>query len=481
MCRWGVGGLVLVLLTIACGSPAPAPTSESNPSPPLTVETADGTVTLVIPAGALPPGTDPDEVAVEAAELPTSMPGGMAVPVAGWVFSPDGLQLSAPAVVEARLPLDRVVGGELMLMHGNEGSLVPRPFSVEVDQQGMVELVWEVPHFSWSVLAKGPMFFAFSITEPGAHPVGEPVVVEVGVVRGSEGSTVRVWSPVYDEYGRLEPGSGTVHEWEVGPPSRQFTASGSLMLGLPFLPPLIQADVPPDGVYTERFSASAGLVCEAGGSGAVIYRVGLTFQAARLDPGPVGEIQDMFEAILTDAAASCVDPVEADPFSALMGDEETLVAVGSFRRAAGACGVAEFVSGIRLRRGSDGTVEVIQIHPGGIEQLSRGRIILNNRAFYAVGGNGTYDEVYLLRVVLDDAGPRLEGINVSGPEGSLANLADLEALLDVMAAGGLLEEAVNDAIDSVLGNVTATSFLEALGAEPGACQLGVVVEPDTGG
>lgn len=83
-------------------------------------------------------------------------------------------------------------------------------------------------------------------------------------------------------------------------------------------------------------------------------------------------------------------------------------------------------------------------------------------------------------MVVDDSGPRLEGINVSGPEGSLSGLADLEDLLDIMEAGGLLEEAVNDAIDKALANTTATSFLEALGAEPGACQLGVVVEPDTG-
>lgn len=273
MYRWGVSGLILVLLAIACGSSTPAPTSDPDPSSPVTVGTADGMVTLSIPAGALPPGTDPNEVAIEVAELPTSMPEGVAAPVAAWVFSPDGLELSAPAIVRARLPLDLVAGEELMLMHGSDGSLSSRPFSVEVDQQGMVELVWEVPHFSWSVLAKGPMFFAFSISEPGAHTVGEPVVVEVGVVQASEGAAVRVWYPVYDQYGRLEPGSETVYEWEVGPASQQFSASGSLLLGLPFLPPLIQEDVPPDGVFTGRFSASAGLVCEEVGSRARLSRM----------------------------------------------------------------------------------------------------------------------------------------------------------------------------------------------------------------
>ena len=178
---------------MAAGAAAPAEASAIESLPHDTVVSSDGSVELLVPAGALPAGTAAADIKVT-----DVMPGADGFTADGarpWkqiTLEPDGLVLARPALLrfsggrdpDGRTPL-------LLIESGGEPPVPLESSGVEVEADGTVSHWAEINHFSTiRVLLDGA--FRFTMDEMGSRTVGVPF--ELKVTGTQDSSTIKMES-----------------------------------------------------------------------------------------------------------------------------------------------------------------------------------------------------------------------------------------------------------------------------------------------
>ncbi len=145
-----------------------------------TVTAPDGSAELLIPQGALPPGTSASQLSItplDPAQAGITWTG--EPPIAAWKLSPDGLHFSTPVLFEV---LHGVAGADtdtmLALLSGT--TLEGAPTLLQGDAQGdQTAVAAQISHFT--VISWVPLSFAIGLGHVADQFVGEPFTVTANV------------------------------------------------------------------------------------------------------------------------------------------------------------------------------------------------------------------------------------------------------------------------------------------------------------
>ncbi len=195
---------VVTLLLAACGGDDEDPTAEpttadpgsgtSTPAPSngeageaLTVSSEDGSVTVDVPAGALPDGVSADQI--EVTTLPvddftvdTDAPGGAAV-VAAVRLEPSGTEFAEPVTIRTRMPLAAAPGLVLLRSDGADAEVLAWSATEDEEASEVVATV-SVDHFSELVYMGSVDVIKFEFEPPlQDHLVGETFTIRARIDR----------------------------------------------------------------------------------------------------------------------------------------------------------------------------------------------------------------------------------------------------------------------------------------------------------
>ena len=167
-------------------SPPQASASATISPPASSVQSSDGTLTLDIPAGALPSGVDLSSITITklTKDDPASPTVDNQAPLAYYRLEPDGLEFAVPTIFKVTLPFSGTTIPMPFLLSPTSGLSLPDSISVKLDTaRGTVDISGEISHFSGLGIAlEGP--FTISINNPGNQLVGSTFMVS-GLLAGS--------------------------------------------------------------------------------------------------------------------------------------------------------------------------------------------------------------------------------------------------------------------------------------------------------
>lgn len=470
ICRRAVLATVL-LLAAGCGSGDDEPTEAAGDAG--TVESDDGAVTLTVPDGSLPDGVAMSDLRVREARPEGEAPGVRRA----YALEPTGTVFSEPVSLVARVPGDEAAGG-LLFAHLGNGDVEGLVGTVR-EEDGVVTFEGTVDHFSVLVVQE-PVYFNAVVKAPAEAEVGESAHIGVDVhPRSRLGPGLAEPEPVtftYPDVYITEDGAKIFVTGKTtlttGPPAETYELSGILLVAS-FMSPAIHDELPGGISVKGRFHDSALSRCDDEGSATFEYHANITFQVAQTG---TGEIFTATEWLRAETPFACVKEGALSPLlGALFPDGAgTIEGTGQFEGQQGACAGDRFQSGMRVQL-AQRTVTIAQLHPGGVEQSSGGRVLADGLTFVTVDNARQHDEIYIGRVVVgDDGATVLEAINLNGSDGTLL-LGDLDSLATLLEQDGL----AGAAIDAALAGEPATALLEALEASEGVCQMRVQVKfPD---
>jgi hypothetical protein len=187
----------------ATASPTPEPTAQSSEA--MSVAAADGTATLMIPEGALPPGVDASDIQIVPIPLDDFETSENVVVLAAYKLTPDGLQLARPAVLRLSLG-DGAESGLIFILHLSEDSVEFLQIRLPADGTAILtEVEVEVSHFSDLVGARiredleeeAAKAFPGTIAVEGGntHVVGSPFDITGAVAKKPVDVTVEIGGP----------------------------------------------------------------------------------------------------------------------------------------------------------------------------------------------------------------------------------------------------------------------------------------------
>lgn len=219
--RWTIMPVAVLLLLAACGggdgepeeagsptvtAPAAADgTASPAPAGELTVASDDGTATLTIPEGALPPGVDASDIRVTTVSIAEPQTLEAADPEAEEQLSrviavvelePAGLRFLRPVTLAFRLPSD-IVSGPLVALHASEEGVEPLAITLtDRPESEQIEITATVEHFSLvffvSVIIPAESIIEAKLTAPESVMVNDSFKVSVDLERLSGTRTVTV-------------------------------------------------------------------------------------------------------------------------------------------------------------------------------------------------------------------------------------------------------------------------------------------------
>ncbi|MHB8626218.1 MAG: YbbR-like domain-containing protein [Aggregatilineales bacterium] len=159
-------------------------------SPHLTVTSADGKVTLLIPQGALPANTTASAISIRPLKTSDSS---LAVigqpPLAAYQMLPDGLQFTIPALI--RVTLDKTADTRIPLLATISGQTITplSPSRVEVDPKtGKKAIIATIAHFSSVVAVDGEFVVTLTVSGDPYKVIGDTFTaeVQVGIIPSAE-------------------------------------------------------------------------------------------------------------------------------------------------------------------------------------------------------------------------------------------------------------------------------------------------------
>ncbi|MBI4260728.1 MAG: hypothetical protein HY658_09200, partial [Actinobacteria bacterium] len=257
----------LATLVASCSGASPDPGPDDGvPSAALTVTAEDGSAEMIFPPGALPPGTDPDEIAVRRVPDEQLIVEGAEAALGGvWLLFPDGLELRAPATLTVRAGVPDLSGGvHLLHRHGDTVELLSGSGTYEAD--GTLSVSAEVSVFSeaW-LLLKTMMDVEFLQPAFGAfYDDGATIPVQAEVTRTAEPLTYAYFDPKAGSRVEFQLQAISGSTWKLGP--------GAVLADGPVRPGSV-GNLPAagTGVTGDSFVAGTELTCNGAGQVRIVY------------------------------------------------------------------------------------------------------------------------------------------------------------------------------------------------------------------